>query len=327
MRVLFGKAAAILLVAVAAIIGVAYYNLSEASSHSAVRSFSSPTVAPGGELQVTIQTTGLGPLGRVQETLPARFDYLGSDLPADRVRVNGQTVTFVLLGVDSFTYRVSAPTTPGDYIFNLCTVSDVIDGLSNFFQLCFPPDSDSEVTVTAPVPTPTATPTSTPTTVPTPDATPVATATTVPTPDATPVATPTATPTMVPTPDTTPTVTPTTVPTPDGTPVATPTTVPTPDATPVPTATAVPTATPTATHTPIPQPSSGVGITVSSGGAHYCALHSTTGSILCWGSNEQGQASPPRTGRYTTIVSGESHSCALRSDGAVVCWGTITVNP
>ena len=309
MRVLFGKAAAVLLVAVAAIIGVAYYNLSEASSHSAVRSFSSPTVAPGGELQVTIQTTGLSPLGRVQETLPARFDYLGSDLPADRVRVNGQTVTFVLLGVDSFTYRVSAPTTPGDYIFNLCTVSDVIDGLSNFFQLCFPPDSDFEIAVSAPVPTPTATPT------------------TVPTPDATPVATPTATPTMVPTPDTTPTVTPTTVPTPDGTPVATPTTVPTPDGTPVPTATAVPTATPTATHTPIPQPSSGVGITVSSGGAHYCALHSTTGSILCWGANEHGQASPPRTGRYTAIVSGDTHSCAIRSDGALVCWGSITVNP
>ena len=97
------------------------------------------------------------------------------------------------------------------------------------------------------------------------------------------------------------------------TPIATPTTVPTP--------------VPTATQTPIPQPSSGVGFTVSGGGGHYCALHGTNGSILCWGENEHGQASPPRTGRYTTIVSGESHSCALRSDGALVCWGSITVNP
>ena len=66
---------------------------------------------------------------------------------------------------------------------------------------------------------------------------------------------------------------------------------------------------------------------MSSGGAHYCALHMTTGSILCWGANEHGQASPPATGRYTDIVSGETHSCALRSDGAVVCWGSIVVNP
>ncbi len=324
MRVLFGKAAAVVLVAVAAIIGVAYYNLSEASSHSAVRSFSSPTVAPGGELEVTIQTTGLSSFGRVRETLPEGFDYMGSDdLPAALVTVSGQTVTFVTLGNASFTYRVTASTRPADYIFSPCTVSDVIDGISHFFQLCLPPDSDFEVTVSAPVPTPTATPVATATTVPTPDTTPIATPTMVPTPDTTPVATPT----TVPTPDTTPVATPTTVPTPDATPVATATFVPTPSSTPVATPTTVPTPVPTATHTPIPQPSSGVGFTVSGGGAHYCALHMTTGSILCWGANEHGQASPPRTGRYTAIVSGDTHSCAIRSDGALVCWGSITVNP
>ena len=330
MRVLFGKAAAVLLVAVAAIIGVAYYNLTEANQQiSATRTFSSSTVAPGGELRVTIQITGLSRLGRVEETLPAGFAYLGSDLPAAAVEVNRQTrtVSFLPFGDDSFIYRVSAPTTPRTYSFGtfggLCTVSEVIGGRIRSLLLCAPPDSDFEVTVDATIPTPTATPVPTATTVPTPDTTPVATPTTVPTPDGTPVATPT----TVPTPDATPVATPTTVPTPDGTPVATPTTDPTPATTPVATPTKVPTPVPTATHTPIPQPSSGIGITVSSGGAHYCALHMTTGSILCWGENEQGQASPPRIGRYTAIVSGESHSCALRSDGALVCWGSITVNP
>ena len=326
MRVLFGKAAAVLLAAVAAIIGVAYYNLTEANEHiGATRTFSSPTVAPGGELEVTIRTTGLSRFGQVQETLPEDFDYLGSDLPETSVRRSGQTVTFFPFGDDSFTYRVTASTTPEDYIFFPCIVSDVIDGLIHGFTLCLPPDSDFEVTVSAPVPTPTATPVATATTVPTP----VPTSTTVPTPTVTPttVPTPDGTPVATPTTDPTPATTPTTVPTPDTTPVATATIVPTPSSTPVATPTTVPTPVPTATQTPIPQPSSGVGFTVSGGGAHYCALHSTTGSILCWGANEHGQASPPRTGRYTAIVSGDTHSCAIRSDGALVCWGSITVNP
>ena len=105
------------------------------------------------------------------------------------------------------------------------------------------------------------------------------------------------------------------------------------DRTPTHTPTVTPTHTPTATPTHTPgaaigqQPPSNIGISVSSGNGHHCALHRTAGSILCWGNNERGQASPPRSGRYTSIVSGETHTCALRSDGAVVCWGSITVNP
>ena len=144
-----------------------------------------------------------------------------------------------------------------------------------------------------------------------------------------PAATPTPTPTHAPRPTATPTATST--PTPSPTATHTPTATQTPTVTATHTATPTPSPTVTPTSTPgtatTPQPPAGIGIAVSSGGRHSCALHKTAGSILCWGDNEHGQASPPTTGTYTAIASGETHSCAIRSDGIVVCWGSITVNP
>ena len=334
MRDALGKAAVPLLAVAAAVIGLAYYNLSEADEHitSAVRSFSPCTAAPcavepGDELAVTIVAAGLGGFGWVFETLPEGFTYLGSDIDAGFVtegqNADGLTVvSFTIIEAEkSFTYRLTAPTAGGTYTFSgrvedFLLNSRSVGGATEVFVDAPVPTATPTPTVT---PTPTATPTHTPTTIPTTVATAVATSTTVPTPDATPAATSTTVPT--------PTPTPTTEATPEATAVATPTTEATPDATPSATPITTPVATPepTATQTPIPQPSSGVGFTVSGGGGHYCALHGTNGSILCWGENEQGQASPPRTGRYTAIVSGETHSCALRTDGAVVCWGSIVV--
>ena len=179
---------------------------------------------------------------------------------------------------------------------------------------------------------PAATPTPTPTHTPSPTATPTATATSTPTTTSTPTPSPTATHTPTATQTATITVTPTLIPTVDpdlkpGDPVATPTytPTPTPTLTPAPSPTVTPTSTPGAATTPQPPPD--IGITVSSGGMHSCALHKTAGSILCWGDNEHDQASPPTTGTYTAIASGETHTCAIRSDGNVVCWGSITVNP
>ena len=72
---------------------------------------------------------------------------------------------------------------------------------------------------------------------------------------------------------------------------------------------------------------------VETGGNHTCAL-TTAGSVLCWGSNDQGQlgdgstqfrATPvPVLGLGTSVVAidaGEYHTCALTSGGAVRCWG------
>ena len=48
---------------------------------------------------------------------------------------------------------------------------------------------------------------------------------------------------------------------------------------------------------------------------------SLTGGILAWGSDSEGQATPPAGWDYTAIASGSLHSLALRSDGSIVGWG------
>ena len=74
-----------------------------------------------------------------------------------------------------------------------------------------------------------------------------------------------------------------------------------------------------------PAPTAGY-VDVSRGYDHACALHSD-GSIICWGANDMGQATPPSSGRFTTVSSDYKGSCAVRDDGAVLCWGSFTVSP
>ena len=60
---------------------------------------------------------------------------------------------------------------------------------------------------------------------------------------------------------------------------------------------------------------------VSVGGSHTCGLRED-GRAECWGSNQHGKASPPRSERFTQISAGPSHTCGLRGDGGAVCWGS-----
>ena len=84
----------------------------------ASRSLSSTTVAPGGQLRVTISANDYGDSGLVTETLPNGFSYVSSS-PDGIAEENGQMVSFVLLGEDmSFTYTVDAPDTVGTYSFD-----------------------------------------------------------------------------------------------------------------------------------------------------------------------------------------------------------------
>ncbi|MBL8019650.1 MAG: hypothetical protein JNM27_08310 [Leptospirales bacterium] len=78
---------------------------------------------------------------------------------------------------------------------------------------------------------------------------------------------------------------------------------------------------------------------ITVGGSHMCALLSS-GNVLCWGLNTNGQLGYGNTntigddevpasagdvnvgGTVTQISAGNSHTCALLTNGAVRCWGS-----
>ena len=109
---------AVMAVAVVGAAGLLRPGPANASSHSAIRSFSAPWVAPGGTLEVTIVAQEYGSFGRIVETLPAGFSYATSDLAEAAVAVEGRTVSFTLLGEGSVTYSVAAPDGEGSYCFS-----------------------------------------------------------------------------------------------------------------------------------------------------------------------------------------------------------------
>ena len=171
------KVLAVLAVAGAAlgIVGLWHPVPVDATSHSAVRSFSAPWVLPGGRLEVTIAVSDYGGFGQVVETLPSGFSYEGSDLSEAAVAVDGQTVAFTLLGDERFTYTVAAPGAEGPHSFS----GVLLD--SHLIEQAVGGDSSIRVGP-APTPTPTPTPTPEPTATPTPTPEPTATPTPEPTP-------------------------------------------------------------------------------------------------------------------------------------------------
>ena len=113
--------------------------------------------AAGWRLEVTITATNYGGFGQVEETLPEGFTYTGSSLSEGSVTVDGQTVSFVLLGDTSFTYTVEVPDVEGIYAF-----SGVLKDANREERVI---GGASQVIVG---PEPTATPTPEPTATPTP---------------------------------------------------------------------------------------------------------------------------------------------------------------
>ena len=107
----------LVLLVIAAVAGAAFGGLwllppgdAYASNHSATRSFSTTSVAPGETVTVTIQANNYGSLGRIVETVPSGFTT--SD--------GGATVTIRLLaeGPQTRTYTVTAADSPGSHTFS-----------------------------------------------------------------------------------------------------------------------------------------------------------------------------------------------------------------
>ena len=86
------------------------------------------------------------------------------------------------------------------------------------------------------------------------------------------------------------------------------------------------------TPTPVTGLSSGVAA-IAVGGSHICAL-TTTGGVVCWGSNSYGQLGDGTTTNRLTptpvtglssgvaaITAGADHTCAVTTGGGVSCWG------
>ena len=84
---------------------------------SATRSFDAATVAPGGEVEVTVAVANYGGFGEVTETLPAGFAYVSSP-KSDQVEATGQTVRLTLQGDTSIAYTVTASDTAGLHAFS-----------------------------------------------------------------------------------------------------------------------------------------------------------------------------------------------------------------
>jgi hypothetical protein len=60
---------------------------------------------------------------------------------------------------------------------------------------------------------------------------------------------------------------------------------------------------------------------IAAGAAHSLALK-RNGTVVAWGNNFSGEASPPAgLTRVTAIAAGHDHGMALRRNGTVVAWG------
>ena len=92
------------------ILGLLQPSTVDATQHSATRSFSANTVTVGSELEVTLNIAGHGAFASIVETLPAGFTYLRSTINPG---VNGQILTFTLIGENEVKYTVTAPDTAG----------------------------------------------------------------------------------------------------------------------------------------------------------------------------------------------------------------------
>ncbi|MEO8690452.1 MAG: choice-of-anchor D domain-containing protein [Solirubrobacteraceae bacterium] len=64
---------------------------------------------------------------------------------------------------------------------------------------------------------------------------------------------------------------------------------------------------------------------ISAGGRHTCAIR-TDSTVACWGKDDDGEATPP-SGTFVSVSAGGDHSCGVRTDTTLACWGRNTQSP
>lgn len=160
-----------------------------ASSHTAERSFSVTRATPGADVEVTVALSEYGAFAQLVETLPDGFIYRSSNVDERAVEVDGQTVSFILIGaVESVVYTVAVPETEGSYVFSGVIKDQDKDerevaGATRITVALEPTPTPAPEPTPTPTATaePTSTPTPTPTSTPEPAVTPEPTATPAPT--------------------------------------------------------------------------------------------------------------------------------------------------
>ncbi len=111
-----GLALALLTTLLATFFAMGFFTVVQANQHTADRSFSATTVAPGDTVVVTIAIADYGRSGILEETLPQGFTFDSSEAGAPR---GDNGVAFVLFGapVSSVSYTVTASDDEGTYTF------------------------------------------------------------------------------------------------------------------------------------------------------------------------------------------------------------------
>ena len=114
-----GLALALLATLLATFLAMGVFPVAQASGHSATRSLSATTVAPGAEITVTIALSAYGAGGSVSETLPEGFDIVSGSVSVTGgdafPRPSGNKVNVLLAseGITEVTYKVTAPSSAG----------------------------------------------------------------------------------------------------------------------------------------------------------------------------------------------------------------------
>ena len=116
-----GLALALLATLLATFLAMGVFPVAQANGHSATRSLSATTVAPGAEITVNIALSAYGDGGSVAETLPPGFTFVsgsiesigGVGLPDRGAGSNQVNVVLVGAGITNVVYKVTAPSSAG----------------------------------------------------------------------------------------------------------------------------------------------------------------------------------------------------------------------